>query len=115
MAAQGFDPDLSFYQTDDEIIRYVDDNDKEIYGVAKDIKKAKPNANIFQYVNRNKNLPSADALSGPGHIQGPIGVCNNREYQIRQFARSIGIWILVGVIVLIALIMFVPMLFQRKG
>lgn len=114
MSVQEFDPDLSFYQTDDEIIMYLD-GDNVKYGVAKDIKKDNPNANIFQYVNRIKNQPSADALSGVGHIQGPVGICNNREYQIRQFARSVGIWILVGVIVLIVLIMFVPMLFQRKG
>ena len=114
MSVQEFDPDLSFYQTDDEIIMYLDgDNGK--YGVAKDIKKDNPNANIFQYVNRKRKQPSADALSGVGHIQGPVGVCNNREYKLRQIARSIGIWILVGVIALIVLIMFVPMLFSRKG
>jgi F0F1-type ATP synthase assembly protein I len=114
MAADGFNPDLSFYQTKNDIIRYmVDDTGK--YGVVKDIKKDNPNANIFQYMNAVNNAPFAGALSGSGHIQGPVGVCNNREYQLRQIARSIGIWILVGVIVLIMLIMFVPMLFQRKG
>ena len=114
-SVQGFDPDLSFYQKDDEIIMYLDESGEPKYGVAKDIKKDNPNVNIFQYMNGIHLEPSADALSGPGYIQGPIGVCNNREYKLRQIARSIGIWILVGVIVLIALIMFVPMLFQRKG
>lgn len=114
MAADGFNPDLSFYQTKNDIIRYMDD-DTGKYGVVKDILDKNPKANIFQYVNAVKNQPSADALSGVGHIQGPVGICNNREYKLRQIARSIGIWILVGVIVLIALIMFVPMLFSRKG
>ena len=114
MSIQAFNPDLSFYQTEDEIIMYMD-NDIGKYGVAKAILDKNPEANIFQYVNAVKNLPSADALSGVGHIKGPVGICNNREYKLRQIARSIGIWILVGVIVLIALIMFVPMLFSRKG
>ena len=113
-AGAGFNPDLSFYQTEKDIIRYMD-GDTGKYGVVKDILGNEPNANIFQYVNAINNDPSADALSGAGHIEGPVGICNNREYKLRQIARSIGIWILVGVIVLIVLIMFVPMLFQRKG
>ena len=95
--------DLTTYEepNGDEPIVYMK-NGIEIVDIAKNVLDK-----AYKYTNSKEQNPSHLSKSGPGIIEGNFGVCNTREYQIQQFTRKIGIWILLVIILALFIYMFI--------
>ena len=94
--------DLTTYEEPkgDEPIVYMK-NGIEIVDIAKNVLDK-----AYKYTNSKEQDPSHLSKSGPGIIEGNFGVCNTREYQLQQFSKKIGIWILLVIILGLFIYMF---------
>jgi hypothetical protein len=94
--------DLTTYEepNGDEPIVYMKDG-IEIVDIAKNVKDK-----AYKYTNSKEQNPSHLSKSGPGIIEGNFGVCNTREFQLQQFSRKIGIWILLVIVIGLFIYMF---------
>lgn len=94
--------DLTTYEeaTGDEPIVYMK-NGIEIVDIARNVLDK-----AYKYTNSKEQKPNHLSKSGPGIIEGNFGVCNTREFQLQQFSKKIGIWILLGIVIALFIYMF---------
>ena len=88
----------SFFDPDKEIVRYVDPDKGVLLGTGKIAQnfcqRYQPQDGILNYVTGSAE---------PGTITAMVGVCNDTTYKFHQFARKIGVWIILIFVVLVLL------------
>jgi hypothetical protein len=94
--------DLNIYLDDDEIVLYNDDKNNAKYSFAsnKDAKKY-----CYKYTPKIviSNISDSIPKETLGTLEGMIGVCNNNNRKIHVFFKKIGIWISLGLIIILFL------------
>jgi hypothetical protein len=96
---------LNIYISEDELVRFNYDNGKIFAGYAKDQKNECYKFNPITINNYR------DGINSGGKLIGLFGVCNDNSYKLHKFSRKIGIWILLGLI----LIFFGFLFYQWKS
>lgn len=95
--------ELHYYVKNNELIKFVDDKNRIIIGFPSEYPKDtyffKPNTSINNW---------ASELSGNGYIEGYVGELDNRQHRFDSFVQNIGIWIMLGMILLTFLYMCIP-------
>lgn len=97
--------DLHHWVSPNEIIKFISDKNVVTIGVAATQKTPDsepvpnyPNDTYFYHPDSVDKWE--DGLQGTGYIQGQVGVLNDRQYKFEKFMKKIGIWIIVGILVL---------------
>lgn len=86
--------DLHLYMQDDELVKYVDPNNNPVVGPAKNYPTY-----TYLYNPSASTISYRDGMTGGGVIHGSVGVCNNKTYKFQTFMKKVGIWILVGLLI----------------
>lgn len=104
------DFDLHIFIKDNELIKYIDENNNVVIGMAKD----HPN-NTYRYHPYNPPKSWSSGISGGGSITGQVGVWNSRTYKFQNFMSNIGKWILMALFGVAFLYMFWTWYKNRKN
>lgn len=95
--------DNSIYIEENEIVGYKGTDGKTKYSLAKNLSNDKKYK--FKPVSSLDNFN--DGISGGGDVNGLFGICQNNEYKLNKFMKTIGIWIFVVVIILIIILIII--------
>lgn len=88
--------DLSIYINPNEFVRVQSDA-----AIGEILLASEAGDKAYKYNPKGTMKNYVEGISsGSGELTGLFGVCNNNSYKYRQFSRSIGIWIVVGLLVL---------------
>ena len=103
--------DLSTYEDKDgnEPVVYKK-NMEEFVDLAKNVKDK-----VAKYRNDKNQEPTESAKTGSGTIIGLFGICNNQQYKLRQFARKIGIWIVLLIVIGLGIFLLVTYMRNKSS
>lgn len=99
----------SFFDPDNEIVRYVDPHKGVLLGTGKSAQnfcqRYQPQDGILDYVT---------GTAEPGTITAMVGVCNDNTYKFHQFSRKIGVWIILVFVGLVLIYMLYQYISNKK-
>ena len=85
--------DLHIYMKPDELVKYIGDDNKVMVGRASEMDPA--NVYVFHPMG-----------SGGGTLSGQVGYINTRQYKYSGFMKRVGVWLLVGILLVGILLVF---------
>lgn len=103
--------DLNIYVDDNELVKYTDNDGQTHVGLAKDNK----NACMFFFTQEEHDDEWRNGIATGGTLRGNVGVFNDNNYKFHNFMRKIGIWILMGLLILSFGYMFFTWWKNRKA
>ena len=95
--------DLNVYQEDLELVYFKDPETNE-WNI--DFGKNAPEDAVHKF-NPNSSPDFSNGNDNGGTVTLLLGICNNREYQTKQWFHQIGQWILFGMIGVMVLVVFI--------
>lgn len=88
--------DTSIYINENEIVGYVNSSGLRIYDIASNV----PTNKKYKFLPINPIDNFNDGISKGGLISGYFGVCQDNDYKLNKFMRHVGIWIMLGILIL---------------
>lgn len=97
--------ELHYYMSDYEYVKFLDKYNNNIVILAKDAKNQYP-SDVYMY--HAYTLPGkwSDGIISTGYIYGNAGYVDNTNYRYQTFMRNIGLYICIGILLLIFGFMF---------
>lgn len=104
--------DLNVFQIPEELVYFKreDSNTWEI-----DIAANTEITKYCQYYQGNSTPDFSNGNNGAGTMELMLGICNNREYKVSQFFKKIGIWIMIGIIIVLVILVILYTKRARKN
>jgi hypothetical protein len=86
--------DTSIYIDENEIIGCVNSKGQRVFDIASNVK---PNQK-YKFLPNNPIDNFNDGISKGGIVTGSFGICQDNAYKLNKFMKTIGIWIIIGII-----------------
>jgi hypothetical protein len=97
--------DLHYYISEDEYIRFLDNNNNKVIKLARNAITENPE-DVYMYHPYILPGSPSDGIISSGYIDGYVGYVDNNKYRYQVFMRNTGVYICIGIIVFILLFMF---------
>lgn len=94
--------ELHYYVKSNELVKFVDEDNKIKIGLPSEY----PEDSYFFRPDSSVNSWASE-VSSPGYIEGYVGQLDDRQYRFNTFIQNIGIWLMLGLIILTFIYMFI--------